>query len=104
MILNGTTYDDRTPLQVAQRLEELRANDARVRIYYGDTTTGADWGDTHDVEGRIGRSTGPMKVPLLIHNRRSLGGSAVLDHCIVAIRHSSKRAGGWIYRHEGFKV
>ena len=30
-----------------------------------------------------------MKVPLLMANRRSMGGGAILDHCIVRIRTSS---------------
>ncbi len=32
---------------------------------------------------------GPVKVPLILPLSRSIGGGAILDHCIVRIRHSS---------------
>jgi hypothetical protein len=40
---------------------------------------------------------GPVKVPLLVANRRSLGGGAILDHCIVRIRASA--GGRVLYQH-----
>lgn len=49
-----------------------------------------DWNEQFDVTGYVGRSTGPIKVPLLIHNRRSLGGPAILDHCIIGVRETGK--------------
>lgn len=56
----------------------------RVRIWYGDET-GRSWNDEFEVTGSIGRSTGDIKVPLLINNSRSYGGSALLDDCIIRI-------------------
>jgi hypothetical protein len=52
------------------------------------------------VEGYVGNSMGPLRVPLLIHNRRSLGGGAVLDHCIVRIIET--RTGRVIYSHPSY--
>lgn len=102
MQINGTTYDDRTPLRVAQELERLRGTDTRIRVCYGDVETGQDWGETYDTTGRVGRSMGPVKVPLLIHNRRSIGGASILDRCIVRISFANKRDGGDLYRHPSY--
>ena len=82
---NGTTYDDRTPQAVIDVLERVRMSETRIIVAYGDTDTGRDWNDRYDIAGRVGRSMGPVKVPLLLHNRRSLGGTQMLDHCIVKI-------------------
>jgi len=41
-----------------------------------------------------------VKVPLLIANRRSLGGTAILDHCIVRIRSSA--GGRVLYQHPDY--
>jgi len=95
--VNGTSYHVGTPDAVIAVLEEARLNRTRLHISLGNSETGEDWLEEHDILGNISRSLGPTKVPLLIANRRSLGGGAILDHCIVRIRES---AGGRIlYQH-----
>lgn len=96
-IVNGTSYHIETPVAVVQVLERARQNRTRIHVSYGDATTGRDWLEEWDITGFVGRSIGPVKVPLLIANRRSLGGGAILDHCIVRIRLSA--GGGILYQH-----
>ena len=84
-VLNGTFYDGRTPDKVCIILDELRQNRNTVKIHLGDTATGRDWNEEHDTIGHVGRSTGDIKIPLLV-NTRSYGGPGLLDHCIVKIR------------------
>ena len=69
-------------------LENARLNRTRLHISLGDTDTGRDWLEEFETHGYVGRSLGPVKVPLLVANRRSLGGGAILTHCIVRIRTS----------------
>jgi hypothetical protein len=95
--VGGLYYHLATPDAVVQALEWTRSNRQRIRIYLGDTTTGRDWLEEHDVEGYIGNSMGLLRVPLLVHNRRSMGGPALLDHCIVKIKRTT--GGGVLYRH-----
>jgi hypothetical protein len=83
--INGTFYSVNTPIDVIEILESSRLNKTRIFLEYGDTKTGKGWGDVYDVTGHVGRSTGVTKIPLLIHNQRSHGGGAILDHCIVSI-------------------
>ena len=99
-VVNGTSYHVATPAAVVQVLEQARQNRTRIHVSFGDATTGLDWLEEWDITGYVGRSMGPVKVPLLVANRRSLGGGAILDHCIVRIRES---AGGRIlYRHPDY--
>lgn len=99
MEVNGTTYDSRTPAAVITALESARANGTRIRLWLGDANTGKAWAEEYDVIGTISRSMGPMKIPLLIHSRRSMGGGGILTACIVAIKST---AGRWLYRHPSF--
>jgi hypothetical protein len=99
--INGTSYHEETGAEMVELLERLRANRIRCRFHWGDAKTGQDWGDVYDVTGHIGRSTGASKIPLLIHNVRSLGGGALLDHCIVKITHAKGK--GHIYQHPAYK-
>lgn len=99
--VNGVFYHVDTADAVVRALEQARSCRQRIRIYYGETDpskadVGRDWLEEHDVEGYIGNSLGPLKVPLLVHNRRSHGGGALLDQCIIKIKWTS---GGIIYRH-----
>lgn len=98
--VNGTNYDVRTLDKVILVLESARQSRTRLHISFGDVGTGEDWLEEWETHGIVGRSTGPVKVPLLIANRRSLGGAAILDHCIVRIWTS---AGGTVlYQHDQY--
>jgi hypothetical protein len=98
---SGTAYHIETPEQVVSVLEAARQNGTRLKIYYGDTETGRDWNEELGVTGRIGRSTGKVKIPLIIHNCRSIGGPSVLDHCIVKIKRLSD--GHILYQHKTYQ-
>ncbi len=99
-IVNGTSYHVETTADVIEVLERARQNRTRITISYGDAATGKDWLEEFDIAGYVGRSIGPIKVPLLIANRRSTGGGAVLDHYIVRIRQSA--GGRVLYQHPAY--
>lgn len=84
-VVNGTSYHENTPEVVIKILEGAIRRKERVRIFYGDIETGRDWIEINDTIGTIGRSCGRNKIPLLIKNSRSYGGSAILDNCIIKI-------------------
>jgi len=97
---NGTHYCSTTPPKIVSILEDARlAREGgagyRLRIHYGDTATGRLWGDTD--EGFIGRSTGKMKIPLILPLRSSTGGGGILVNSIVKIEHANKKNGGVLY-------
>lgn len=82
--VNGTAYDTGTPQEVIDILERCRVLRTRIRWRYGDDD-GQDWGDSMDQEGYIGRSCGRCKVPISLHNSRSIGGPALLTARILRI-------------------
>ena len=87
-VLNGTWYHANANDDVIHILSNAEHTTARVRVFYGDTdgeNAGRDWGDDSFVSGMIGRSTGSIKIPLMIANNRSSGGPGILEHCIVKI-------------------
>lgn len=108
MELNGTTYHEHTDPKVAAIIEDARIHGRRIRLFYGDTETGRDWMEEHDVMGTIGRSMGPVKIPILMCNKRSMCGPGILDHCIVKIvdlRSGRKETGGYVvWQHPKYKV
>lgn len=95
-----TTFNDRTPQEVRSELEHARLRDMRVRLWYGDTDTGKAWPEEHDVIGYIGRSSGRIRVPIILHNRFSASGPAIIDHRIVRIDEIATR--NTVYQHPTF--
>ena len=79
-----TYFDPGTDARLARVLESCRRQACTVRLILGDTTTGDSWLDEHDVVGRIGRSTGTLKVPLLVEDGEA-GGGAILCTCVLAV-------------------
>jgi hypothetical protein len=99
-IISGTSYHEATPDAVIRVLEAARQSRTRLHISLGDQETGRDWLEEFESHGYVGRSTGPVKVPLLVANRRSLGGGAILGHYIVRIRESA--GGRVLYQHPDY--
>lgn len=96
----GTYYHDTTPPEVVTALESARRTGAKVRLFFGDKETGRDWLEEWDVYGKVGRSMGPMKIPLLIKTCRSMGGGAISDDCIVRLIVNGRE----VYRHPKYHV
>jgi hypothetical protein len=83
---HGTAFHIDTDNEICRILDEAIQSKKRLKIYLGDTKTGRDWNEEYNTTGRIGRSTGTIKIPLMIHSSRSYGGAAILDYCIVKIK------------------
>lgn len=100
---HGAWWHPTTPAAIVDTLWPYIGNrDVRLAIEYGDAETGQSWGDAET--GYIGRSTGTQKIPLVVHNARSMGGGGLLDHCIVRISFANKANGGDLYRHPTYKA
>jgi hypothetical protein len=85
-------------IKILNRCEEQRF---RIRITYGDRTTGRSWLEEHSIMGTIGRSMGPMVSPLLIERDNSMGGGLISPSNIIRIQN---RSGQDLYRHPLFHV
>jgi hypothetical protein len=83
-LARDTYFDPETSPDVVKVLEVCRKTRCQVRLIFGDTMTGQSWFDEFDVVGRIGRSTGWLKVPLLIEAGEA-GGGAILTACLLCI-------------------
>lgn len=103
-LINRTAYHLETPDAICKVLEEARLKGYRQRLLldFGDTETGKSWQEKFDIAGYIGRSTGRIKIPLLIHNTRSSGGGAILDHCIIKI--TDTRTKQVLYKHKKYHL
>lgn len=80
-----TYFEPGTPEPVRKILERYRKEGEReLRLWYGDASSGRDWCEEHDVVGRIGRSCGSVKVPLLVP-AGECGGPAILTQRVVRL-------------------
>lgn len=101
-IFNGTYYDHQTDEKVITIIDEALRSKRKLKIYLGDRKTGRDWCEEHDKTGTIGRSTGPIKIPLLMTSSRSYGGGVLLEDAIVKIvDFDSKKV---LYQHPNYKA
>lgn len=99
---SGTYYSEKTSDEVIRVLESIRGTSQRVKIYVGDRVTGKDWMEESDKTGKIGRSSGPIKIPILLSTVDSTGGGAILDDCIVKIVTSPSASSRVLYKHPNY--
>ena len=94
-MVDGVSFYEGTNESVINVLLDAMNHKDRIRIFFGDSKSGTDWCETYDTMGTIGLSYGPVKVPLLIRNIRSMGGDAISTDSIVKITRNKKV----IYKH-----
>lgn len=94
-----TYFDPGTDPKVATVLETRRQTSGKVRLVLGNTCTGAPWLNEYDVVGKIGRSDGSLKIPLLVEDGESCG-SAILTACVLNI--IDWKSGRALYRHPAY--
>jgi len=99
-IIEGVEFDKNTPDKVVRILLGMMGTHTRIRLFYGDSKTGRDWCEEYDTMGYVGRSTGKIKIPLLINNSKSMGGGAILTGSIVRITIDKKD----VYRHPKYHI
>lgn len=100
-VLNNTWYHIDTNDMVITLLDEFRQKRRTIRLNYGNVVSGRCW-DDRDETGTISRSTGPVKVPLLIEKSDDDGGDAILTHCIVRI--ASYKLNHTLYQSSNFHM
>jgi hypothetical protein len=115
-VLNDTYYDYAIKLKsgelnkrdeaefekLIKALETARLENLRVRIWLGDPKVGEAWNEEYNVIGQVGRSGGSIKIPILMSNSRSMGGSAILTRCVLRI--DNIKTHRTIYKHSKFYV
>ncbi|MBL8317935.1 MAG: hypothetical protein JNJ42_05990 [Burkholderiaceae bacterium] len=100
-LASRTYFDPGTDPKAAAVLERCRRGGKQVRLILGDTGTGQAWLDEYDVVGHIGRSTGLLKVPLLVEPGED-GGPAILTACVLAV--VEWHTGRYLYRHPALQL
>lgn len=81
---SGTYYKAGTPDAVRTVLESARVSERRIRLFYGDPST-PDWMEESDVIGYVFRTTGPLRIPIILRTRNAGGGPPILDTSIQRI-------------------
>ena len=97
---NHTEVYERVNEKLISILESCRKNNTRIRVWYG--ANNKIWLEESDVIGRINRTNGRIKIPILVNNKRSLGGSELLVHCIVIIDDIEEKK--TIYKLDGYAM
>ena len=104
-VCNGTFYSSEALDGAILALEYARTNKIRVRIFYAYKTAEEKergvkdsefgvlevWNEEFDCVGRLGRSTGTIKVPVLLSSSSSRYGSPILENKIVVVKTTGGR-------------
>jgi len=99
VVSSGMCYHKDCPSVLVAILERHRIAGTRLVFTFGNVETGEVWESTTPERGRIGRSTGWRPIPLLVRTKRSMGGEALMSHCILRIVESR---GGKLVYHKPF--
>lgn len=107
-VCNDTWYSQKTPDDVIRVIEQARKSQTRIIIRLGYMTqadadaaglggvVGRDWLEENDCTGRVGRSMGPVKAPLMIVKPSDRGGGCIgTDHIVRIVT----TLGQELYRH-----
>lgn len=123
VVVNGTYYSSRMSPDCIRVLELCREEGCLVHLHHGYTSqefrhvpkeglpkpVGLDWLEEFDCRGRIGRSMGPIKVPLLVPRKCDGGdgfGGGAICNAIVKIRKLNRNGETErvLYRHPQYRM
>lgn len=96
----NTWFSPGTPPRVRQVLEAARKAMSLVRLWLGDET-GLVWLEEFDTIGYVGRSCGPIRIPILVP-KGECGGGAISTNRILQIRLEDTK--DVLYRHPDFRL
>ncbi len=99
--LNETWHDPDASPEVCKVIDRCIKNSTYVRLFYGDTESGRDWGEENNVIGTVSRTTGPLKTPILMPKGENFG-DIIPEQCIVKIVDADTRRTLWA--HERYKA
>ena len=99
-VCNGTFYSAEALDGVILALEYARVNRIRIRVFYAYKTAGEKengvkdsefdvleiWNEEFNCVGRLGRSNGNIKIPILLPSSSSCFGSPILDSRTVLVK------------------
>jgi hypothetical protein len=97
----GTFYDIDTPDDIIIILEYARIDKTRLKFIFGNVQTGISWNEEYNTIGRIGRTTGEIKMPILLKTIRSNGGELISTDNILQISISGSKTK--LYTHTNYK-
>ena len=100
-LASRTYFDPGTDPKVARVLTNCHRDGCVVRLMLGNIGTGRCWLSEYDVVGRIGRSTGMLKVPLLVEAGAD-GGLIIPTDCLLRV--IDWRSGKDLYRHRAYQA
>lgn len=100
--INGHSYDPETPDEIITILERVAKSHTTIRIWHGDQKTGKATLDENDIEGRVGFSMGPIKVPLLVPNGDDGGPALSTGFIVKIVTHHTKKT--VLYENELFHL
>lgn len=84
----GLHFYEGTPIELCDKLIELKNSKERVIFDFGETSTKTSWNEIYDISGRIGKTTGTEPMLILVHNTRSLGGGIISTNRVLSIKKS----------------
>lgn len=97
---NGIYYPVDMPDEVVAICARNMGHDSiRFVFDFGDVETGRSWDEEFNTTGYVGRSTGRVKIPLLIYNRRSYGGPALSGAIVRVLTAKGKHV---LYQHPNY--
>jgi hypothetical protein len=98
---SGETYfGPRCSDELASALEACRHSGSKVRLVLGDPRTGDTSFDEDGVVGRIGRSCGALRVPLLVEGGQAFGSPIICDRVLAIL---DWETGLPLYRHTSYR-
>jgi hypothetical protein len=99
---SGTSYEAGTPPEISGIIDQEMDSNNRLRLFYGNTETGNDWNEEFHTIGYVSRSSGKVKVPILLPHADSKKGITILTtHIVKIIKINNSRRGSDVvlYQH-----